>query len=320
MAHRKLHDRHCSYVVVIEAPSESFDSVQSLARYLSTLSAADCDVVIVDRSPREQFEQHRRVLRWVGRHLAVSKQTGIVRAAVELAACEKVIVAGDDVRYSVADIETMCQLLDRHDVVEPQQYLSPLPWWGGIEAGRMLINRGIERFGDRSSTYAFRRSAVRGIRGADVGSDHAIRRLAMRGADVHAAGDLFIRCAPPELNAWLRDRAGQADEDFAAPTKTILFLALIPVAIALTVFGGARIAGSFAGMVAFASATLAIRGRIGASAFYPLRACLFAPVWVLERSISVYGALFRRVRAVAAEPKSVTAPARPTGAQVASGE
>ena len=38
----------------------------------------------------------------------------------------------------------------------------------------MLVHRGIERFGDRSSTYAFRRNVIRNIRGADVGSDHAI--------------------------------------------------------------------------------------------------------------------------------------------------
>jgi hypothetical protein len=184
----------------------------------------------------------------------------------------------------------------------------------------MLINRGIERFGDRSSTYAFRRTSVRNIRGADVGNDHAIRRLAMRGADVHAAGDLFVRRTPPALAEWLRERAEQADEDFAAPTKTILFLALFPVAVALMMFGGLRIAGGFAGTIAFASAALAIRGRIGASAFYPLRACLFAPLWVVERSISVYWALFRRVRAATAEPKTVSTPVRAPGEQVASGE
>ena len=35
-------------------------------------------------------------------------------------------------------------MLDAHDCVEPQDYFEPLPWWGGIEAGRMLVHRGIE--------------------------------------------------------------------------------------------------------------------------------------------------------------------------------
>jgi len=306
MAHRKPYDRRCSYVVVVESETESHD----LAQYLATLAPADCDVLILDYSSADRVDEHRRILRWAGRHVAVSKGTDVVRAAMELAACEKVIIATDDVRYSVDSIESLCQLLDRHEVVEPQQYLSPLPWWGSIEAGRMLVQRGIERFGDRSSTYAVRRGVVRSIRGADIGNEHAIRRLALRGADVHAAGELFVRRHPPALSAWLRERPDEAEEDFAAPARTILFLALLPVVIALAMFGGARLACGFASMIALSSAALAMRGRIGASSFYPVRACLCAPLWVLERSLSVYWALFRRVRAVAVEPKTVAAPLR----------
>jgi hypothetical protein len=316
MAHRKTRDRHSSYVVIVHSDSDPL----AIAGYLATLSPAQCDVVILDYSTPDVFEEHRHVLRWAGRHVSLSKNTDIVRAAIELAACEKVIVATDDVRYSVDDIEMMCQLLERHDVVEPQQYLWPLPWWSGIDAGKMLVHRGIERFGDRSSTYAFRRTVVRQIRGADVGNDHAIRRLAMRGADVHAAGDFFVRRNPPEFADWVRTRPQHAEQDFAVPGKTIVFLALIPVMIALVFFAGARVAGGFAGLVALFSSGLAIRGRIGAAAFYPLKTCLFAPVWVLERSISVYWALFRRVHAVAIEPKAVPAPLRAAGEQVASGE
>lgn len=316
MAHRKTRERRSSYVVIVHSDSDPI----VIAEYLATLSPADCDVLILDYSTPDVFQEHRQVLRWAGRHISLSKNTDVIRAAIELAACEKVIVASDDVRYSVDDIEMMCQLLDRHDVVEPQQYLSPLPWWSGIDAGKMLVQRGIERYGDRSSTYAFRRSVVRQIRGADVGNDHAIRRLAMRGADVHAAGEFFVRRNPPELADWVRTRPRHAEEDFAVPMKTILFLALMPVVIALTLFAGARIAGGFAGLIVLSSSALAIRGRIGASAFYPLKTCLFAPLWVFERSISVYWAVFRRVHAVAVEPKAVPAPVRAAGEQVASGE
>lgn len=281
--------------MILDRPAWAPQPLRSLADYLSTLAVADCDVLVIDYSARELFEQHRTVLRWVARHVSLSGNTDAVRAAVELSGCEKVIVATGDVRYSSADIESMCQLLETHEVVEPQQYLFPLPWWGGIEAGRMLMHRGIDRFDGRSSTYAFQRSVIRSIRGADVGTDHAIRRLALRGAAVHAASELFVRRTPPELADWVRDRPSQADGDFAVPVKSVLFLTLLPLALALAMIGGMRIVGGYAGAVAFASTALAIRGRIGASAFYPLRACALAPVWVLERSVSIYWALFRRL-------------------------
>jgi hypothetical protein len=320
MAHRASSNRRCTYAVIVDRSAWSPQPLRSLAEYLSTLAVADCDVLVIDYSARELFEQHRAVLRWVSRHISVSRKTDAVRAAVELSACEKVIVATEDVRYSHADVESMCELLEMHDVVEPQQYLDPLPWWGGIEAGRMLMDRGIDRFEARSSTYAFQRSVIRGIRGADVGTDHAIRRLALRGAGVHAAGEFFVRRTPPELGDWVRERPIQAEEDFAVPLKTVFFLALLPLAVTLAILGGTRIAGGYAGALAFASTALAIRGRIGASAFYPLRACALAPVWVFERSISIYWALFRRLRAVASEPKIVAAQVRPSGEQIASGE
>jgi hypothetical protein len=300
--------------VIVDRSVWSLDAVRSLAEYLSALDVADCDVLVIDRSPRELFQHHRTVLRWVARHVSVSPNTDAVRAAVELSGCERVIVATEDVRYSSADIESMCELLDTYEVVEPQQYFSPLPWWGGIEAGRMLVHRGIERFGGRSSTYAFRRSVIRSIRGADVGTDHAIRRLALRGAEVHAAGELFVRRTPPALGDWIRERPRQADEDFAVPVKSVLFLAILPIAIALALLAGLQVAGGYAGAIAFASAALAVRGRIGASAFYPLHTCALAPVWVFERSFSVYWALFRRLRRASTEPATAE---RASGTKVA---
>ena len=63
--------------------------------------------------------------------------------------------------------------------------------------------------------------------------------------------------------------------------------------VLLALIGGLRVATGYVGAVAFASMVLAIRGRMGAAPFFPLRACLFAPLWVLERSLSVYWALLR---------------------------
>jgi hypothetical protein len=65
---------------------------------------------------------------------------------------------------------------------------------------------------------------------------------------------------------------------------------------------------------------LALRGRAGAGAFFPVRACLFAPLWVAERSISVYWALYRKLRGTDVVVPGIALPDRASGAKVASGE
>lgn len=320
MRHRKPQERRCSYVVPIQKAAGCIGDIRSLAAYLSAVGVADCDVVVLDGSSPEVFEEHHDVLRWVARHLAVPPGCDRVRFAAESVACEKVIVAGEEVRYGPEDVERMCALLDEHEVVEPQDYFDPLPWWGGIEAGRMLVHRGIEPYPDHGATFGFRRSSLRGLRGFDLeGGEDPVRRLAAQGAEVFSASDVFIQRTPPAFQDWLRDRPRQADDDFAMPVKSAFFFAFLPMTIILALLGGLRIAGGYAGAVAFASTVLALRGRIGASRFFPLRACLFAPVWVLERSMSVYWALFRKVRSAATEP-IVPVPDRERGTQVASGE
>jgi hypothetical protein len=202
------------------------------------------------------------------------------------------------VRYTPEAIGQLCDLLDMHEVVEPQDYLDPLPWWGGIEAGRILLHRGIEPQPDHGATFGFRRSAVRGLRALDaleLVDDHA-RRLVAAGAEVFPATNVFVRREPGALDEWLAGRARVAGDDFALPMKAVFFFSLVPLLMLLGVLGGFRLAGGYASVIAFASFALAVRGRTGAGAFFPLKACLFAPLWVFERSVSVYWALFRRFR------------------------
>src|SRR5207253_2350585 len=183
MRHRTPHERRCTYVVPLEEQAAgSADDLRALSEYLSTLAVADCDVLILDAASAEEFERNRTVLRWVGRHVAVDARNRTasgaidpVRAAVASAPCEKVIVAAPDIRYTADEIAAVCDLLDLHEVVEPQDYLDPLPWWGGIEAGRMLVHRSIEPYPDHGATFGFRRSAIRGLRSLDafdLGDDH----------------------------------------------------------------------------------------------------------------------------------------------------
>jgi hypothetical protein len=329
MRHQNPKDRRCTYVVVIDGGDGSGD-LRELAQYLSSIQLEDCEVVVVDGSAADVFERNQRVLRWVGRHVAAAPRhrmvaggIDIIRAAAAAASCEKVLVADVSVRYSPPELDELCTLLDTHEVVEPQDYLEPMPWWGSIDAGRMLVHRGIEPYPDHGSTFGFRKSAVRGLRGLELeieeqSDDHA-RRLAAQGAEVFAASEVFVRRNPPELREWWQQRPRLAYDDFEMPVKSAFFFGLLPMALLLVAFGGLRLAASYAGAVAFASVALAMRGRSGAAAYFPVRACLSAPLWVLERSVSVYWALFQRLRVVATVPGGVHA-AEGLTKRVASGE
>lgn len=323
-------DRRCTYLVAIECEDDWSDDLRELAEYLSFLQVAGCDVVVADSSAPERFERNRRTLRWVARHVALDPQLrtpggapDLVRAGVALAACEKVVVADANVRYGEDELRDVCEILDIHEAVGPQEYLDPMPWWCSIDSSRMLLHRGIEPYPDHAATFAFRRGAVRALRAIELDlcdqTDDHLRRLASQGAEVHAAPELFVKRQPPELWRWWRDRPRQAADDFAMPVKSAFFFALIPLAVLLTLLGGARVAAGSMGAIAVASIALAVRGRIGAVKHFPLRACLCAPLWVLERSVSVYWATLQRLTPSIAESKSAPAAER-ASSRVASGE
>jgi hypothetical protein len=315
-------DRKCSYVVVLDRATGSAAQLRELATYLTSLGVADCDVVVLDPSSRLLFDANGRTLRWVGRHLHVpGGPVDLVRSAAAVAGCEKVIVAADDVRYTPEAIHRMCELLDGHEVVEPQDYLDPLPWWSGLDAGRILIHRGIEPQPDHGATFGFRRAAVRALRNENAAAgDHDTRRLAERGAEVYAASDVFVRREPRAFPEWLAQRPKLAGQDFALPVKTAFFLSLIPLLLLFGFAGGVQLATGYAGAIMFTAVALAVRGRTGASKFFPLRACLFAPLWVFERSVSVYWALLRKLSGSDAETARTATPDRARGERVASGE
>lgn len=314
MRQRNATDCRCSYVVVFDDPGMSAGEVRNLANYLSSVGVAGCDVTVVDDTPA--FDRNRPIIRWVARHIQpLPRHRGLnglvdpIRAAVDLAACEKVIVAGPRVRYTAQHVDQVCSLLETHEVVEPQDYFDPLPWWGGIDAGRMLVHRGIEPLPDHGATFGLRRAAVRELRSVDAldfpGED-CVRRLLTQGAEIFSATELFVRCEPPSITNWIHERPRHAGDDFAMPVKTAFFLAMIPLLALLASFGGARLAGSYGGVIALGSVLLAVRGRAGARSFFPLRACFFAPLWVFERSLSVYWALIRKVRGAGVEARRVT--------------
>ena len=185
----------------------------------------------------------------------------------------------------------------------------------------MLVHRGIEPLPDQGATFGFRRGALRALRGFDAtASRDPVRRLAAFGAEVFSAFELFVKRRPPQLAEWIRERPRAASEDFGMPVKTAFFFTLIPMAMLLLVFAGARVSIGFTSAVAFASIVLAMRGRAGASAFFPLRACFCAPLWLIERSVSVYWALMRKLQIATAETARPALADGSPGSRAASGE
>lgn len=286
MRHRPRGEPQCTYLVALDSENASTDNLSELAAYLSHLAVSDIEVLIVDACSPSAIDCHRRFLRWVGRyfiarpqHLTPSGSIDPIRAANDLASSDKVIFADAHARYTDEAVNALCHLLELHEVVEPQDYFDPLPWWSGIDAGRMLVHRGIGLLPQHASTFGFRKGAVR-----------------VQGAEVFSAARIFVSRVPPSLSDWIRDRTLRGDDGFDPPAA--IFFGVLPIALALALLGGAAFAEGYAGAIAFAAMALAVRGRFGAAAFFPWRACFYAPLWILERSISIYWALFRKVSGV----------------------
>lgn len=298
----------CTYLLPIRRVRVNHEEMAAYALYFQLLARAGCEVLVVDGSSPEIFALHDNAWRGLCRHVAVDpKYTYLngkvngVHTGVDLASCEKIVLADDDIRYTSEDTERVCDLLDRHEMVRPQNYLAPLPWWGRMESARMLINRGVLRTGDYPGTCAFRRSTCLRVGHYDgdvlFDNEEIVRHFVLRGADVCYALDLFILKRPPTFRKWLEQRPRQAYEDFVMHAKTLLFISLLPIAIALGFVGGLRFALLFLSFVAVCAMLLALRGlgRNQAYRFFPATVILYAPLWVTERVLSTYWALYWRV-------------------------
>lgn len=298
----------CTYLLPIRRVRLDGEEAENFARYFRRLARAGCEVVVVDGSPPEVFDAHDEVWRGACRHVTVDPQykylngkVNGVHTGVGLAKCERVILADDDIRYTAEDVARTCALLDRHEMVRPQNYLYPLPWWARTEGARMLVNRGVLRTGDYPGTCAFRRSAFLRVGHYDgdvlFDNEEIVRHFVAEGADVHYALGLFILKRPPTFEKWLEQRPRQAYEDFVMRLKTALFMSLVPAAVALGLLVGVGAALVFAAFVSACAVLLALRGlgRDRAYNFFPARLAFYAPLWVLERALSSYWALYWRV-------------------------
>lgn len=298
----------CSYLLPIRRAALLPGEAAEFAAYLQKLRAAGCEVLVVDGSPPEVFAEHGKIWRGACRHLRVDprfhylngKVNG-VHTGVAAAGCERIILADDDIRCTAADIERFCALLDRAEMVRPQNFLRPLPWWARMEAARMLINRAVLRAGDYPGVCAFQRSAMLRVGHYDgdvlFDNEEIVRHFARCGASIFFARDFFIEKRAPRLRKWLEQRPRQAYEDFGLRVKTLVFAVLLPVAFVTQALLGKKGALLLSAAVSGGAALLAWRGRSrdGARRFFPASVCLFAPLWIFERALSTWWAFGWRV-------------------------
>ncbi len=294
----------CTYLLPIRRRVFSETEAEALADYFKTVQAAGCEVLVIDGSPPPVFAAHTRAWSGVCRHEPVERRFGYlndkvngIHTGVELATHDRIILADDDIRYDPRQVAEICGRLERHDVVRPQNFLQPLPWWALMEASRMLINRATLRAADYPGTCAFRREAMllAGEYDGDVlfDNEEMIRHFAREGFSIEYANDFFVRKNAPAFRKWLEQRARQAYEDFPLRAKTILFASILPLALAAGALGGVRALCFFGAAIGAASVTLATLGRARGEAreFFPWRVCAFAPLWIFERALSTYWAM-----------------------------
>ena len=273
-----------------------------LASYLETLvTEPGIQVVVADGSSREIFAAHRAS--WPGAVVQVpvdadltgryGKVNGVI-TGLRTARCERVVVADDDVRWDREGLRRMAGLLDGAELVCPQNYFCPLPWHARWDTARTLVNRaaGI----DFPGTLGVRRSAVLAAGGYDADALfenlELIRTVKALGGRAVSAPDLYVRRLPPDAAHFWSQRVRQAYDDLALPVRFAGELALVPVAAGLAARRRLR-ALALGGLVAAAAAEVG-RRRAGGRAVYPASCSLLAPVWLSERGLCAWVALWLR--------------------------
>jgi len=287
-----------SYVLPLRLQDEA--DLDELTAYLRTIGDV-AEVIVVDGSPDTLFVQHSRAwgrlvrhVRPDPRHASLMGKVAGVMTGVELASHDLVVVADDDVRYDQRTLARMADLLEGADLVWPQNYFDPLPWHAAWDTGRTLLNRAAGH--DFPGTLGVRRSTLLDAGGYD--GDVMFENLELRRTIEVAGGrvvtplDLYVRRSPPTTEHFFSQRVRQAYDDLAIPGRLALFLAIVPAGAAGLARGRWKaLAGAAAGIVGLAEIG---RRRAGGRAVFPARASLFAPLWVLERSVTSWMALWER--------------------------
>jgi hypothetical protein len=283
----------CEYVLPLRWDGEQ--GLDELTHYL--LGLPDwVDVTVVDGSPGAVFRAHERA--WAGRlrHLrpqpwpgANGKVAGVV-TGVRRARHERVVVADDDVRYDGPTLASVVALLDRADLVRPQNVFTEHPWHARWDTGRTLLNRALGH--DFPGTFALRRSTFVQMGGYDGNvlfeNLELSRTVRACGGTELCADHLFVGRRAPTTERFLRQRVRQAYDDLAQPVRLAVELSILPGLVLL-----ARWRPRWLPLLLVAVPALAERGRrrAGGAAVFPAMAAWWALPWLLERGAGVWVAV-----------------------------
>lgn len=276
-------------------------NADELTFYLRWLVSQVDQVIVVDGSDRELFEAHAS--RWGDRVVHVPPDPALrfrngkvngVTTGVNEASNERVVIADDDVRYDRAGLVRMCELLEEHDLVRPQNYFDPLPWHAAWDTARSLLNRA---FGaDYPGTLGVRREIFRRTGGYDgdvlFENLELMRTMAAAGGRSAAPLDLYVRRLPPETAHFVGQRVRQAYDEFALPARLVLWLSIIPAGLALATRSVRALTAGTGLSIGIAELG---RCRAGGRRYFPAYTSLFAPAWLLERGLCSWVAVGRRL-------------------------
>jgi Glycosyl transferase family 2 len=285
--------------------------IDELSDYLRSIRTGTDEILVVDGSPTPVFAKHAKALRGLARHLPpdpdlnfrMGKVNGVLTGARECSG-ELVVFADDDVRYDLSSLRRTVALLADADLVRPQNYFDEPSWHARWDTARSLLNRvftGDPAFpvGDFPGTLAVRRRALLATGGYD--GDALFENLELM-RTVRAAGgrvvtplDLYVARRPPGTAHFFSQRVRQAYDDFAIPARMSIFLALGPLAIR-----SARRSGGARRLVVWAMGSMLIaeigRRKAGGATRFPLSGSLMAPLWLAERSLCSWLALWAKLR------------------------
>jgi hypothetical protein len=287
-----------TYVLPIRADVPVGAELVEYVRWLSMY----CETIVVDGSPPDVFAANAGT--WENSIIHVPPlpslatpmgKVGGVLTGVERATHEHIVIGDDDVRYDDASLEAMRTLLDRADVVRPQNYFSPLPWHACWDTGRTLLNR--MTGGDWPGTLGVRRSLLMRTGGYDGSAMfenlELVRTVRAAGGRELVPLDLFVARRPSTARHFFSQRVRQAYDEFARPGRLAAQLAVLPLsAIVWSLSGWVGIAGLALSVAVVAEAG---RHRAGGTRHFPVLASLLAPAWLAERAICSWLALGARV-------------------------